>query len=93
MQRASLVILPGIVSRASANGQLYEEDEIENDSLSNHNRESGNNNKGAAWEESASLQRGTTSIKNLDCSIVRASNLLAATETMGSSENNLTVYF
>ncbi|XP_036229621.1 protocadherin Fat 1 isoform X2 [Bactrocera oleae] len=87
------IILPGIVSRASANGQLYEEDEIENDSLSNHNRESGNNNKGAAWEESASLQRGTTSIKNLDCSIVRASNLLAATETMGSSENNLTVYF
>ncbi|XP_050337009.1 protocadherin beta-9 isoform X3 [Bactrocera neohumeralis] len=82
-----------IVSRASANGQLYEEDEIENDSLSNKNRESGNNNKETAWEESTSLQRGATSIPNLDCSIVRASNLLAATEIMGSSENNLTVYF
>ncbi|XP_011188059.1 protocadherin Fat 1 isoform X2 [Zeugodacus cucurbitae] len=88
------IILPGIVSRASANGQLYEEDEIENDSISNqNNRVLDNNNKKAAWEESTSLQRGSTATTNLDCNAVRASNLLAAAETMGSSENNLTVYF
>ncbi|XP_020715344.1 cadherin-related family member 1 isoform X2 [Ceratitis capitata] len=88
------IILPGIVSRASANGQLYEEDEVENDSLSNQGKmEQENNNKKTAWDVPASPQRGLTSITNLDCSAVRDSNLLAATEAMGSSENNLTVYF
>ncbi|XP_067643247.1 protocadherin beta-7 isoform X2 [Eurosta solidaginis] len=80
-----------IVSRASANGQLYEEDEIENDSLSN---QAENNNKKQAWEASnPSPHRGVASITNFDRSAVGGSNLLSATETMGSSENNLTVYF
>ncbi|XP_053964268.1 protocadherin beta-11 isoform X2 [Anastrepha ludens] len=81
-----------IVSRASANGQLCEEDEIENDSLSNQgNMGPDNNNKKSAWAPSSGSQRWVTS--NLDYNAVSGSNLLAATETMGSSENNLTVYF
>ena len=90
------------MSRASANGQLYEEDEIENDSLcQNHLQTSDNNNKKMAWEApatSASLQAGVTTISCANGGVTNvgvngSSNLLASTDTMGSSENNLTVYF
>ncbi|XP_037943093.1 protocadherin Fat 1-like, partial [Teleopsis dalmanni] len=82
-----------IVSRASANGQLYEEDEIEHDSISNQdNTAVDNNNKKTAWEVTANgaQQVGVTTISNSNGA---TSNLLTAADTMGSSENNLTVYF
>ncbi|XP_017477811.1 PREDICTED: uncharacterized protein LOC108367649 [Rhagoletis zephyria] len=83
-----------IVSRASANGQLFEDNEIENDSLSNQdNMTSETNNKKTAWGPTANAQRGVLSVANLNCNAASGSNLLAETETMGSSENNLTVYF
>ncbi|XP_055906826.1 protocadherin alpha-8 isoform X1 [Eupeodes corollae] len=66
-----------IVSRASANGQLYD-GEMERHSIAIHetveHNLSENSSKKAAWEP-------------------HKSNLLSATEDMGSSENNLTVYF
>ncbi|XP_030374147.1 protocadherin Fat 1 [Scaptodrosophila lebanonensis] len=80
-----------IVSRASANGQLFEEDEIEHDSLSQQGQitPENNNKKASAWQAQADCGPAvvTTSSANNN------SNLLAATDAMGSSENNLTVYF
>lgn len=78
------VFLPGIVSRASANGQLFEEDEIEHDSLQTEN----NNRKVAATGVASG---GVTTISTTPANA--GSNLLSATDAMGSSENNLTVYF
>ncbi|KAH8232392.1 hypothetical protein KR032_005355, partial [Drosophila birchii] len=78
------IFLPGIVSRASANGQLFEEeDEIEHDSLQTEN----NNRKVAAG-----TGNGVTTITTTSAN-ANGSNLLSATDAMGSSENNLTVYF
>lgn len=93
----------GIVSRASANGQLYEEeDEIENDSLCQTAPPSGKDKiKKMAWEvpsTTSSHQTGVTTISCANGSVTNvgvngSTNLLASTDTMGSSENNLTVYF
>ncbi|XP_052846341.1 protocadherin-16 isoform X2 [Drosophila gunungcola] len=77
-----------IVSRASANGQLFEEDEIEHDSLQTEN----NNRKVATATGAAG--GGVTTITTTSTNSANAgSNLLSATDAMGSSENNLTVYF
>ncbi|KAH8312521.1 hypothetical protein KR044_011236, partial [Drosophila immigrans] len=95
------IFLPGIVSRASANGQLYEEDEIEHDSLSQHDQQQlqlqlqqttpeNNNRKTVAAAVGGVTTISTTSNGNAGGA---ASNLLSASDTMGSSENNLTVYF
>ncbi|XP_062126303.1 protocadherin-1 isoform X5 [Drosophila sulfurigaster albostrigata] len=88
------IFLPGIVSRASANGQLYEEDEIEHDSLSQHDQQQttpeNNNRKTVTAGVGGVTTISTTSNGN---AIGAASNLLSASDTMGSSENNLTVYF
>lgn len=94
-----IVFLPGIVSRASANGQLYEEeDDIEHDSLSLSNPEassSDNNNRKPAWVTSNSVQTGGGGgSAGVTANGVSGSNLLTASaEDVGSSENNLTVYF
>lgn len=81
--------MPGIVSRASANGQLFEEeDEIEHDSLQTEN----NNRKVAAGATGAISGGGVTTITTTSAN-ANGSNLLSATDAMGSSENNLTVYF
>ncbi|XP_046805578.1 protocadherin Fat 1 [Lucilia cuprina] len=91
-----------IVSRASANGQLYEEDEIENDSLCQPLPQSAdNNNKKMAWETPSTAASHQTGVTTISCAnggvtsvgVNGSSNLLTATDTMGSSENNLTVYF
>ncbi|XP_051862313.1 protocadherin gamma-B1 isoform X4 [Drosophila nasuta] len=83
-----------IVSRASANGQLYEEDEIEHDSLSQHDQQQttpeNNNRKTVTAGVGGVTTISTTSNGN---AVGAASNLLSASDTMGSSENNLTVYF
>ncbi|XP_051862311.1 protocadherin gamma-B1 isoform X2 [Drosophila nasuta] len=88
------IFLPGIVSRASANGQLYEEDEIEHDSLSQHDQQQttpeNNNRKTVTAGVGGVTTISTTSNGN---AVGAASNLLSASDTMGSSENNLTVYF
>lgn len=92
----------GIVSRASANGQLYEEDELENDSLSQNSPHSAeNNNKKRAWEPPSTTMSQQTGITTITCAngsvtnvgVNGASSNLVASDTMGSSENNLTVYF
>ncbi|EDW38484.1 GL12620 [Drosophila persimilis] len=85
-----------IVSRASANGQLYEEDEIEHDSLQTSTTTPENNNRkvpapvGAVG--GAMGGNGVTTITTASANAGQ-SNLLSATDAMGSSENNLTVYF
>ncbi|XP_026850224.1 protocadherin Fat 1 isoform X2 [Drosophila persimilis] len=90
------IFLPGIVSRASANGQLYEEDEIEHDSLQTSTTTPENNNRkvpapvGAVG--GAMGGNGVTTITTASANAGQ-SNLLSATDAMGSSENNLTVYF
>ncbi|ALC46902.1 Cad96Cb [Drosophila busckii] len=92
-----------IVSRASANGQLYEEDEIEHDSLSQQGQSQSqtqsqqqqqpttpdNNNRKTLLTSSSAT--GVTTISTMANG--NATNLLSASDTMGSSENNLTVYF
>ncbi|XP_030565776.1 protocadherin beta-11 isoform X1 [Drosophila novamexicana] len=93
------IFLPGIVSRASANGQLYEEDEIEHDSLSQQGQQQQqqqqttpeNNNR----KTMAAVAGGVTTISTTanGSAAGAGSNLMAASDTMGSSENNLTVYF
>ncbi|XP_017104580.1 protocadherin beta-7 isoform X2 [Drosophila bipectinata] len=85
------IFLPGIVSRASANGQLFEEeDEIEHDSLQTEN----NNRKVVTTCNAPVASGGVTTITTTNSGSVNGtSNLLAATDAMGSSENNLTVYF
>ncbi|XP_061386512.1 protocadherin Fat 4-like [Musca vetustissima] len=91
-----------IVSRASANGQLYEEDELENDSLSQNSPHSAeNNNKKKAWEPPSTTMSQQTGITTITCAngsvtnvgVNGASSNLVTSDTMGSSENNLTVYF
>lgn len=80
------------MSRASANGQLFEEeDEIEHDSLQTDN----NNRKAVTTCNAPVASGGVTTITTTtnSGSVNGASNLLAATDAMGSSENNLTVYF
>ncbi|KAI9579771.1 hypothetical protein GQX74_000559 [Glossina fuscipes] len=94
-----------IVSRASANGQLYEEDEIEDDSLTTqhqHHQISSANaiRRKAAWEAPPTSSTQANSVAAITCAgngsltnmgvNADTSNL---TDTMGSSENNLTVYF
>ncbi|KAH8267648.1 hypothetical protein KR018_012374 [Drosophila ironensis] len=84
------IFLPGIVSRASANGQLFEEeDEIEHDSLQPDN----NNRKAVAVPLASGVGVTTITTPTNSSSVNAGSNLLAATDAMGSSENNLTVYF
>ncbi|XP_073819590.1 protocadherin Fat 4-like Cad96Ca [Musca autumnalis] len=91
-----------IVSRASANGQLYEEDELENDSLSQNSPHTPeNNNKKKAWEPPSTTMSQQTGITTITCAngsvtnvgVNGASSNLVTSDTMGSSENNLTVYF
>ncbi|XP_034665586.1 protocadherin Fat 1 isoform X2 [Drosophila subobscura] len=83
-----------IVSRASANGQLYEEDEIEHDSLQTSTTTPENNNRKVAAPGATALGGGVTTITTSSSANAGGqSNLLSATDAMGSSENNLTVYF
>uniref|UniRef100_A0A1A9Z6H2 Cadherin domain-containing protein n=1 Tax=Glossina pallidipes TaxID=7398 RepID=A0A1A9Z6H2_GLOPL len=95
-----------IVSRASANGQLYEEDEIEDDSLTTqhqHHQISSANaiRRKAAWEAPPTSPTQANSVAAITCTSGNGSlaNMGAnagtsnLTDTMGSSENNLTVYF
>ncbi|SPP83806.1 protocadherin Fat 1 [Drosophila guanche] len=84
-----------IVSRASANGQLYEEDEIEHDSLQTSTTTPENNNRKVAAPGAPAVGVGgvTTITTSSSANAGGQSNLLSATDAMGSSENNLTVYF
>ncbi|XP_030081624.1 protocadherin gamma-B1 [Drosophila hydei] len=86
-----------IVSRASANGQLYEEDEIEHDSLSQQGQQQqttpDNNNRKTVAAVTGGITTITTTTNSAVNGSAAASNLLTASDTMGSSENNLTVYF
>ncbi|XP_034487342.1 protocadherin gamma-B2 isoform X1 [Drosophila innubila] len=88
-----------IVSRASANGQLYEEDEIEHDSLSQHDPQlqqttpENNNRKTIAGSAAAAGGITTITTTSNGSAAGAPSNLQTASDTMGSSENNLTVYF
>ncbi|XP_030244485.1 protocadherin Fat 1 isoform X3 [Drosophila navojoa] len=87
-----------IVSRASANGQLYEEDEIEHDSLSQqgqqqHQTTPENNNRKTVAAVTGGITTITTTVNGAVNGGAAASNLMTASDTMGSSENNLTVYF
>uniref|UniRef100_A0A1A9WGZ1 Cadherin domain-containing protein n=1 Tax=Glossina brevipalpis TaxID=37001 RepID=A0A1A9WGZ1_9MUSC len=89
--------------RTSANGQLYEEDEIEDDSLTTqhkpHQISSANAiRRKTAWEAPSSTPTQAHSVAAITSNgsltniggNTGTSNL---TDTMGSSENNLTVYF
>ncbi|KAH8414033.1 hypothetical protein KR222_002842, partial [Zaprionus bogoriensis] len=93
------IFLPGIVSRASANGQLYEQDEIEHDSLSQEQHEQQTTPENNNRKTTAAAVGGVTTITTTANGSVPGtaagggSNLLSASDTMGSSENNLTVYF
>ncbi|XP_043863608.1 protocadherin Fat 1 isoform X4 [Drosophila mojavensis] len=87
-----------IVSRASANGQLYEEDEIEHDSLSQQGQQQQqttpeNNNRKTVAAVTGGITTITTTANGAVNGGAAASNLMTASDTMGSSENNLTVYF